>query len=560
MEQALKVFKYWLQNAGGEVLTDLVGIADDDAEIRQRFDKEIRFGTAGLRGKMGAGINRLNIYTVGRAAAGLGKTLENKKAVIAYDNRFNSRLFAETAAEVLAAQDVKVYLFKEPAPTPMLSFAVRELNCGAGIMITASHNGREYNGFKCYGADGCQMTERAADSVIKAMSDFDYFNLPKAAVNAEAVSQRLIEKYYTAVENQLLNPGLLAETDLEVLYTPLNGTGGKAVMQVLQNCGLRSLQILPVQAEPDGNFATCPKPNPELAEAYEEALKYAKKTQPELILATDPDADRLGIIVCAGGEFKLLSGNEIGCLLLDYILQSKQRKGTLPENPVVIKTVVTAPMAEILAAEYGCEVINLPVGFKYICEQLKELEKSDRMSDFILGFEESNGYLCGSYTGDKDGVLAAALVCEMTAYYKKHSQTLIDRLEYLYQRYGCHVNEIQDILFDGLVGTEAMQCFLQDVHANPFRNLGKRRTCSIADYLRGEKLNLADGTAEKIFLPKNDMLEFRFSDGCSLVIRPSGTESKLKIYYNSEGKTFDKATKIVAEMKDDMQDIIKNYL
>lgn len=562
MKKAEENFKYWLQNAEGEILADLIKIADDRKEIEQRFYKEIQFGTAGLRGKMGAGTNMMNIYTVGRAAAGLGKTLtKNKKVVIAYDNRKNSLMFAEIASEVLSAQGIKVYIFRELAPTPLLSFAVKELKCGAGIMITASHNSKEYNGFKCYGADGCQMTENAAAEVFNNMQDFDYFNLPAADTNQkEWVSSNLIFKYYDDVIKQCLHKDILKSSGLKVLYTPLNGTGAKPVKDVLKQCGLKKFWMVPSQSMPDNNFTTCPNPNPENIDCYKEALAYAESINPDLILATDPDADRLGVMIADDNGYKMLSGNEIGCLLLNYILESKKQRKTLPSRPVMIKTVVTSRMAEKIAASYNCEVKNLPVGFKYICEYIGYLKENNRIDDFIIGFEESNGYLCGNYTGDKDGILAAMLVCEMAAYYKKKKKNLGKQLESLYKQYGYYFDEIQDIVFDGLVGNQKMNLFLDDLHETPFLKLGDVKVTRIFDYLKKEDLLIDSGEKTNIDLPKNNMINFLFDNDCSLVIRPSGTEPKLKIYYSVISDNQDRGKQILANMKSAVQDIVNSYL
>ena len=461
----------------------------------------------------------------------------------------------------MAAQGIHVYMFRELMPTPVLSFAVRELQCGAGIMITASHNGKEYNGFKCYGSDGCQMTEKAAAAVLRSMEDFDYFDLPsKSKVEIEYIDGGLLEKYAAAVKEQCLRFDVLADTDLKIMYTPLNGAGGAVLPKVLANCGLKNVQVVKTQEKPDGNFTTCPKPNPEIAEAYNEAVKAAAASGSDLILATDPDADRLGVMVRHNGSYRLLNGNEIGCLLLDYILKTKKEKSIFPENPVVIKTVVTAPMAEKIAEAYGCSVINLPVGFKYICEQVEVLKKAGRIDDFVLGFEESNGYLCGGYTGDKDGILAALLFTETAAYYKRQGINIVDKLNSLNKEYGYHYNETQDLVFDGMVGKEKMQSFMAKLHDEPLQKLGDKKSAVWADYLECSENNLETGKLTKINLPPNDMVQFIFTDGCSLVVRPSGTEPKLKIYYNTAADNFSDAEKNAAAMKNNMMAIIAPYI
>lgn len=566
-EKIRQKYDEWLQNAPEDLRAELRQIADNSEEITERFYRDIKFGTAGLRGKMGAGTNRMNVLTVGRAAAGLAATMAAGEAVvIGYDNRIDSRYFARVAAGVLLAAGLQVFLFPQLAPTPLLSFAVRCLQCGAGIMITASHNGCEYNGFKCYGADGCQMTETAADKVLQAMAEIDYFNLPilpreeagalKKQEGFQYVPDDVVDEYCKQVLGQRRNLGILRQTDLKVLYTPLNGTGSAILAKILRNCGVGNLQVLPCQQEPDGYFTTCPNPNPEEPAAYAEALKYAEGYRPDLILATDPDADRLGVMVAAADGYKLLTGNEIGCLLLDYLLAAGDEQGTLPANPVAIKTVVTTPMAEKIAADYGCQVMNLLVGFKYICEQAGKLAAEGRADDFIIGFEESNGYLCGSYTGDKDGALAAMLMVELAAYYRAAGLSVADKLEQLYELYGYYHQVIENISFEGKSGAEQMKSFTQAQHDKPLQALGSRRVVAVADYERRQKRDLRTGATEDIDLPANDMMEYLFADGSSLVIRPSGTEPKLKLYFNAAAATAELAESTVAAMRQDMKAII----
>ena len=557
-------YNEWFANATDDLKRDLQEISDNHAEMTERFYQDLKFGTAGLRGKMEAGTNRMNIYTVGRAAAGLAETLEKKSVVIAYDNRLNSLLFAKTAAKILRDYGVEVYLFSEIAPTPMLSYAVRYLKCGAGIMITASHNGYKYNGFKCYGADGCQMTDVAAGKVWDAMSGIEYFSLPitdeeeiLAFDDYKIVGEDVWEFYYNAVLAQRLNPYVFNLSDLKILYTPLNGTGAKVVENIFKRCGVENLAWVEEQRVADGYFTTCPEPNPEEKSAFDLALKYAETVKPDLILATDPDADRLGVMVAFGGEYKIIDGNEIGCLLLDYILENKVAKGTLSHNPVAIKTVTTAPMTEKIAAKYGCEIENLLVGFKYICERVENLKSCGRDNDFVFGFEESNGYLCGNYTGDKDGILAAMLVAEMAAFYKSKKMTLINRLRHLYYKHGSYQLEICNLSFEGKSGAEKMKKLMTAFRENPFTELAGKNVIQIDDYLKREKRNLRTGVLSEITLPPTNMLEFKFADGCSLIMRPSGTEPKLKLYYNAVAETFTQGKASIAKMKEAMTSIIE---
>lgn len=561
----LTKYNEWAANATDKLKADLEEIRNNPKEITERFYRDIKFGTAGLRGKMAAGTDRMNIFTVGRAAAGLAEVLEKKSVVIAYDNRLNSLLFAKTAAKVLFDFGVKVYLFGEIAPTPLLSYAVRYLKCGAGIMITASHNGYQYNGFKCYGPDGCQMTEGYANAVWAAMADIDYFSLPIVNENVilafddyETVGDDVWENYYAAVLRQRLNPGILNESDLKILYTPLNGTGGKAVARIFAECGVKNLTTVSEQCEVDSYFSTCPKPNPEEKAVFDLALKYAESVKPDLILATDPDADRLGVMVAFGDEYRIIDGNEIGCLLLDYILQNKMEKDNGNGDYIAFKTVTTAPMAERIADEYGCEIKNLLVGFKYICEQVELLSASGCAEDFVLGFEESNGYLCGNYTGDKDGILAAMLVAEMTAFYKFRNMTLINRLKQLYYRYGAYKQEICNLSFEGKSGAEKMEKLMYGFRNNPFKELTGKTVIRIDDYLESAKYDLCTGKVTEITLPHTNMLEFKFDDGCSLIMRPSGTEPKLKLYYNAVGDTFLQSKNSIEKMKSAMETLIDN--
>lgn len=560
MERAEQQYRYWLRNADEQVLPDLVALSEQRAERQQCFGQDLLFGTAGLRGKMGIGPNRMNRYTVGRAAAGLGKVLEIPKVVIAYDNRHHSFDFACQAAKTLLGMGVEVFLFPQMAPTPLLSFAVRKLGCGAGIMITASHNSKEYNGFKCYGADGCQMAEAATARVWREMQNIDFFALPEGDLSRiHVVEEEVLTAYEEATIAQCLSKYLLSDTDLRVLYTPLFGTGALVLPRVFRKAGLRQFSAVTAQMEPNPDFPTCPNPNPELAVAYAEALEQADSERPDLILATDPDADRLGAMVWDGQRYRLLSGNEIGCLILDYFLRVKGEKHLLPPCPLLLKTVVSAPMAEKICEVHDCEWMNLPVGFKYIGEQIRLLEENGEGNRFLLGFEESNGYLCGHAVGDKDGVLAALLLTELAAEQRKQGFSLLHRLEILYATYGYYLDTVEDRLLLGAAAEQQMRDFLSALRQFPFRYLGKRSVETVIDYAAGKKQIFATGEKKAIAGIPNDMLAFHFTDGCRLVLRPSGTEPKLKLYYFASGRKREEAERALAEMKGDMAELLASF-
>lgn len=557
MGRAEQQYRDWLQNVDEELLPELVALSEQTEKRQQCFGQDLLFGTAGLRGEMGIGPNRMNRYTVGRAAAGLGKVLTIPKVVIAYDNRRHSLDFARQAAKTLLGIGVEVYLFPKIAPTPLLSFAVRKLGCGAGIMITASHNSKEYNGLKCYGADGCQMTGIASDRVWQEMRNIDFFALPEGDLSRiHDVGEEVLLSYEEETVAQCLSKTWLAETDLKVLFTPLFGTGALVLPRIFRKAGLRHLSVVKSQMEPNPDFPACPNPNPELAEAYVKALEQANEEHPDLILATDPDADRLGTMVWDGRQYRLLSGNEIGCLLLDYFLRIKKEKQLLPSRPLLLKTVVTAPMAEKICEAHACEWLNLPVGFKYIGEQIRLLEEKGEGDRFLLGFEESNGYLCGHAVGDKDGILAALLVAELAAEQKKQGKSLLHRLEELYTTYGYYSDALEDRPLFGAAAEQQMKDFLLLLRQSPFERLGKRSVEVVIDYAAGEKRIIATGKKEGITTIPNNMLAFYFDDGCRLAIRPSGTEPKLKLYYFASGGKRADTKRALTEMKGAMAELL----
>lgn len=532
MENINIAFERWCKNATADkdLALELEKIKSDNDKINDAFFKEMEFGTGGLRGKIGAGTNRMNVYTVARATLGLAnyiirKNSGKKKVAIGYDTRIKSKLFAETTARVLSAKNITVFLFNRPLPTPALSFAVRELGCDAGIMITASHNPAIYNGYKVYGADGCQITTKAADEIYSEISKLDYFDsLPeKSGDRVNLVPEEVYEKFIASVNSLSISKNV--DKSVSVVYTPLNGTGIEPVTDILSRNGYEKVTVVAEQQSHDGNFPTCPFPNPELPEAMELGLKYAKEKEADILLATDPDCDRVGVAVKNQDGYKLLTGNEVGILLFDYICHLKTKSGTMPQNPICVKTIVTTSLAEKIAKAYGIEMVNVLTGFKFIGEKIGELEAKGEKERYIFGFEESCGYLSGSHVRDKDGVNAALLICEMAAYYKKQGVSLANKLSELYEKYGYSLNKLLSYTFEGEVGMEKMQDFMKSMREAE-STFGDFEILKVTDYSAG-----IDG------LPKSDVLQFNLCDDCSVIIRPSGTEPKLKFYLFANGET-----------------------
>ena len=532
MENINIAFERWCKNATADkdLALELEKIKSDNDKINDAFFKEMEFGTGGLRGKIGAGTNRMNVYTVARATLGLAnyiirKNSGEKKVAIGYDTRIKSKLFAETTARVLSAKNITVFLFNRPLPTPALSFAVRELGCDAGIMITASHNPAIYNGYKVYGADGCQITTKAADEIYSEISKLDYFDsLPeKSGDRVNLVPEEVYEKFIASVNSLSISKNV--DKSVSVVYTPLNGTGIEPVTDILSRNDYEKVTVVAEQQSHDGNFPTCPFPNPELPEAMELGLKYAKEKEADILLATDPDCDRVGVAVKNQDGYKLLTGNEVGILLFDYICHLKTKSGTMPQNPICVKTIVTTSLAEKIAKAYGVEMVNVLTGFKFIGEKIGELEAKGEKERYIFGFEESCGYLSGSHVRDKDGVNAALLICEMAAYYKKQGVSLANKLSELYEKYGYSLNKLLSYTFEGEVGMEKMQDFMKSMREAE-STFGDFEILKVTDYSAG-----IDG------LPKSDVLQFNLCDDCSVIIRPSGTEPKLKFYLFANGET-----------------------
>ena len=546
------LFEKWRQNAlADEDLTlELLAIQNDSAKINDAFFKELEFGTGGLRGKIGAGTNRMNVYTVARATLGLANFILNtgsgeKKVAIGYDTRIKSKLFAETAAKVLSNKNITVFLFNRPLPTPTLSFAVRELRCNAGIMITASHNPAVYNGYKVYGADGCQITTKAADEIYHEISRLGYFeSLPEqAGENIHEVPEEVYEKFIASVTELSLAEN--TDKTISVVYTPLNGTGMEPVTDILKRNGYQNIIVVNEQAEHDGNFPTCPFPNPEMPEAMALGLTYAKKHNAEILLATDPDCDRVGVAVKQENDYQLLTGNEVGILLFDYICRRKTEMGTMPQNPLCVKTIVTTLLAEKIAKNYGVEMVNVLTGFKFIGEKIGELEQAGQKERYLFGFEESCGYLSGSHVRDKDGVNAALLICEMCGFYRSLGVSLAEKLAEIYNTYGYSLNSLLSFTFEGEVGMQKMKDFMVSMRrvSDSFGGFNLRNR---TDYLAG-----VDG------LPKSDVLAFELNDECSVIIRPSGTEPKLKFYLFANGETKQIAKEKIQTLQQTVEGIVQ---
>lgn len=550
MSEYLK-YKHWLEQPleDRDLAEELAAINGDDEAIQDRFYRDLEFGTAGLRGVLGAGTNRMNIYTVRRATQGLAEYLnsayKDPKVAISYDSRIKSDVFAREAARVLAANDIHVHLYKELRPVPCLSFATRELGCSAGIMITASHNPAKYNGYKVYGPDGCQMTNDAADAVLERINKLDLFtdirlvdfDAAVEAGNVEFIGDDLLERYLDCVQQQSIHPELIPDAGLKVVYTPLNGSGNKPVRKILDRIGVKDVHVVKEQEMPNGEFPTCPFPNPEIKEALTLGLRDCAEYKPDLLLATDPDADRMGIAVPGDdGEYVLITGNEVGALLLEYICRERKAMGTMPKNPVAVKTIVSTRLADRIAEDYGVQLINVLTGFKFIGEQIGLLEAKGESERFLFGFEESYGYLSGTYVRDKDAVVASMLICEAAAFYKSKGIRMIDAFRNLYKKYGYYYNCIGNFGFEGAAGMEKMAEIMARTRGNAPKEIGGLKVLEFSDYKVSKTIDLATGKETEITLPKSDVLVFGLEGGASVIIRPSGTEPKIKVYYTTTGR------------------------
>ena len=548
MNDIEKLYALWCEKATEpEVAAELKSVEGNRDEILDRFWQNLAFGTGGLRGVLGAGTNRMNVYTVGQATQGLANYLnedfENPSVAIGYDSRINSDRFAQYAATVLAANGVKVYLYKELMPTPIVAYAVRRLGCSSGIVITASHNPSKYNGYKCYDQRGYQMTDEAAAKTLGYINACDIFADVKtvdfdaalADGSIEYIPDDFLDDYFARVLSRSVNPEACEKAGLSVIYTPLNGTGNKPVRKVLAMAGIKDVTVVPSQELPDGKFPTCPFPNPEIREAFNEALQLAETKKADLLLATDPDCDRVGIAVLTNGEYKLLTGNDVGCLLVDYILSQKQAKGALAAKPVVIKSIVSTEMAAAIAESYGAEVANVLTGFKYIGELMTELENKGEADRFEIGFEESYGYLTGMHTRDKDAVNASLLICEMAAYYKLQGKTLADVMDGLYARFGYWNNQLFNYYFEGADGMAKMVAMMEALRAQYPATLGGKKVATVTDYKLRKTVNMADGSEEAVTLPVSNVIVLKMENKDEVIVRPAGTEPKLKVYAMVQG-------------------------
>ncbi len=560
----LELYKLWCENANEDpdLQNELKSITDDMDAIRDRFYRNLEFGTGGLRGVIGAGTNRMNIYTVRHATQGLANYVNeeysNPSVAIAYDSRIKSDIFAKNAASVLAANGIKVYIYNELMPTPMLSYAVRALKCQAGIVVTASHNPAKYNGYKVYGDDGCQITLKGAAAVLEKINELDVFNDIKissfdnglANGSISYIGEDIINSYFDSVLTQGINIDLCAESGLKVVYTPLNGTGNKPVRTILSKIGIKDVTVVEEQEMPDGNFTTCPYPNPEIREALELGLKKCEEVKPDLLLATDPDCDRVGIAVPSDNGYVLFSGNEVGAMLLEYICSERTKKGTMPKKPIAVKTIVTTDIVNEIGKAYNVEIIDVLTGFKFIGEQIGLLEKKGEEERYIFGFEESYGYLSGGYVRDKDAVNASMLICEMAAYYRTQGTTLLQARENLYKKYGVYYHSLHSFTFEGESGMIKMNNIMNTLRNDHLAEIAGLKVVRIDDYKLSISKDVLTGASSDITLPKSDVLAFFLEGGAKVIVRPSGTEPKIKTYYTAKAPTYEEATALEAKLSD----------
>ncbi|MBP5606280.1 MAG: phospho-sugar mutase [Ruminiclostridium sp.] len=566
------LYKLWVEKAvkDPDLIKELKSVGGQEEEINDRFYRELEFGTGGLRGVIGAGTNRMNWYTVSKATQGLASYImklkpEGGSVAVSYDSRIKSEYFAHSVAEVLSANGIRVYIYKELMPTPMLSWAVRYYKCDAGVMVTASHNPAKYNGYKVYGPDGCQLTIDAADAVLTEMNKTDVFSDIKSIPFDEGmkdgmisyIDDKCIDDYMAEVHKQAVHPDICASSGLMVVYTPLNGTGNKPVRRILKEIGIKDVIVVPEQENPDGNFTTCPYPNPEFKEALQKGLELCRKEKPDLLLATDPDCDRVGIAVPDGDDYALFTGNEVGALLLEYIARERKALGTLPANPIAVKTIVTTDITRSIAKKYGIEIIEVLTGFKFIGEQIGLLENKGETDRYIFGFEESYGYLAGGYVRDKDAVVASMLICEMAAFYRSKGISLIEARKKMYEEYGSYCNKLDNFAFEGESGMVKMQQIMDSIRKDVPKDIAGTKVTAYADYEASEKTDIDSGEKTKIDLPKSNVITLYLADGASLVIRPSGTEPKIKIYYTTIGKTNAEAAEIQAKYSAAFTKIVK---
>ena len=553
-------FERWLsqQLDDPDLTEELQSIQGKPEEINDRFYRNLEFGTAGLRGVIGAGTNRMNVYTVRKATQGLANYLNKyvgsgASVAIAYDSRIKSTKFAQESAAVLAANGVTAHLYPELMPTPALSFAVRYLHCDAGICVTASHNPAKYNGYKVYGSDGCQITSEMANRVSEEINALDIFadirtmDFEQGVKDGKIVyiPDTAVDAFLDAVQAESVMDDMSG--DLKVVYTPLNGTGRRCVLAILDRIGVKDVTVVPEQEFPDGNFPTCPFPNPEIREALQKGIELCQKVKPDLLLATDPDCDRCGIAVEQDGEYVLLSGNEVGVLLLDFIARKRIENGTMPKNPVAVSTIVSTDMTKSVAKEYGIELRSVLTGFKYIGDQIAMLEAAGERDRYILGFEESYGYLSGGYVRDKDAVNASMLICEMALDYKRKGMTLVDAINALYEKHGYYINSVLNFGFEGEDGMKKMASIMDHLRQNPPTVIANLTVVGHSDYQ--ESKCVEGGAVTEIDLPKSNVLEYRLENGAKIIVRPSGTEPKIKVYLSAKGATKAKSQEVIDAMK-----------
>lgn len=554
-------YEFWCKaDLPAAVQQELVAIAHDNEELKSRFGSDLQFGTAGMRGIMGVGSNRLNYYTVRRAAQGMAAWLSGtelpKRAAIGYDSRHNSQLFAEVCAVAFAEQGIEAWLYDRLAPTPMLSYAVRELNCGCGIVISASHNAGAYNGVKCYGPDGCQMTDEPAAIVTEKIAQIPYFVPEVKSFSAymdegiiRYIGQDIWENYYDTVLAEAIDPDMICKAGLNIVYTPLCGTGMEPVHAVLGRLGV-NITTVACQAQPDGDFKTCEYPNPETDAALSESYKVAQEAPCDVILGTDPDADRVAIAVPDGeGGFQKLSGNELGCLLLDYILKARRAKGDIPDNAIVVRSIVSSPLADCIAKTYGVTMKTVLTGFKYIGGEILTLEQIGEQNRFIFGFEESCGYLKGTYARDKDAIVASMLVCELAAALKQEGRTILDALDQLYQTYGYYLAYVQSIELTGADAMEKAANMMANLREHVPTTIGGAAVTTVRDYRSRIAKDTGTGYETQITLPRSNVLEFLLGEQGSVIARPSGTEPKVKFYYTAVASTKEAAGQLLDAMK-----------
>ena len=551
MNDIKKLYDLWLTSAVADkdLIPELESVKDDEDAILDRFYKNLEFGTAGLRGVIGAGTNRMNVYTVNQATQGLAdylnESFENPSVAIAYDSRIKSKEFAESAAGVLAANGIKVYIYPELVPTPMLSFAVRRLNCSSGIIITASHNPSKYNGYKCYDPNGYQMTDEAAEKTYNYIQNIDMFTGVKTMDFDDALAEDMVDfiedwlydEFYEKVLSCRINADVIKKSGLKLIYTPLNGAGNKPVRKIFKKAGIKDVTVVKEQEKPDGNFPTCPYPNPEIRQAFECAIETAKGTDADLLLATDPDCDRVGIAVRDGDDVVLMTGNEVGAMLCEYLLSNLKEQNKLPENPVVVKSLVTTPLIEAICKEYGAEVVDLLTGFKYIGELVTNMEKEGKEDNFIVGMEESYGYLRGIHARDKDAVVASLMIAEMAAFYKLKGMSLKQFMDSIYEKYGMYLNSVLNFAFEGASGMQKMTDIMNSLRENAPESFAGKKVVAITDYKESVVKDVLTGDVKEILLPKSNVLSYSLEDNSKVIIRPSGTEPKIKIYITAYDDT-----------------------